>query len=146
MANKSKHCLALSVNAGSSSLKISAFCPLPEKNLSSFDHSSNQEPVRLLLTASFENLSSPPSLFTFHAESEEISTESKKNEKVEDVIDHEGAFNHFLDFLQRSTKFDRDDINKICHRVVHGGDYEHPVIISNESYHHIESLSDLAPL
>ena len=146
MSVKSKHCLILSVNAGSSSLKISAFSPIPEKELSNFDQFSFHEPVHLLLTASFENLTSPPALFTFRAESEEISTESRKNENVEGVTDHESAFNHFLEFLQQSTKFDRKDISKICHRVVHGGDYAKPVVFSNESYHHIESLSDLAPL
>ncbi|KAF9237656.1 Acetokinase family-domain-containing protein [Melanogaster broomeanus] len=37
-------------------------------------------------------------------------------------------------------------IKHICHRVVHGGDYTEPVIISEQFYHHIEKLSDLAPL
>ncbi|KAH8103678.1 hypothetical protein DFH11DRAFT_1520697 [Phellopilus nigrolimitatus] len=34
----------------------------------------------------------------------------------------------------------------MCHCVVHGGDYPRPVCISRKLYHHIESLSDLAPL
>lgn len=142
--NNNNHRLILSVNSGSSSLKISAFTPTAD--LSNFDQDSSSEPVQLLLTASFENLTSPPALFTFRAESKDISTETRKDEPVEGVKDHESAFNHFLEFLHDSTKFDRNDIEKICHRVVHGGDYAKPVEISTESYHRIESLSDLAPL
>lgn len=37
-------------------------------------------------------------------------------------------------------------ITIVCHRVVHGGDYAEPVIISSKEYHHIEKLTDLAPL
>ena len=135
------HTLILSVNAGSSSLKISAFSPVDN-----FAPNSIDEPVHLLLTASFENLTSPPALFSFKAEGQSVSTESRKNEHVQGVTDHESAFQHFLHFLQQSTKFNREDIGRICHRVVHGGDYSNPVTISSESYDHIESLSDLAPL
>jgi acetate kinase len=41
---------------------------------------------------------------------------------------------------------DKDDIHFTCHRVVHGGDYPKSQVINKETYHHIEELSDLAPL
>ena len=64
------HTLILSVNAGSSSLKISAFSPVDN-----FAPNSIDEPVHLLLTASFENLTSHPALFSFKAEGKSVSTE-----------------------------------------------------------------------
>lgn len=139
--------LILSVNAGSSSLKISVFQPV--KGFSDQPSSSSpspDEPVQLLLTASIENISAPPAQFSFKATSSDVSSESRKDEKCDDIKDHETAFQHFLDFLQQHTTFDKSHIARVCHRVVHGGDYPGPVRISTESYHHIESLSDLAPL
>jgi acetate kinase len=62
------------------------------------------------------------------------------------VTDHETALKHFLEFLQENTSFKEEHIKHICHRVVHGGEYTKPTKISSESYHRIESLSDLAPL
>lgn len=38
------------------------------------------------------------------------------------------------------------DIGMICHRVVHGGDYDAPQLIDSTTYHHLEALTDLAPL
>lgn len=147
MSLTSERNLILSVNAGSSSLKISVFQPV--KGFSDQPSSSSpspDEPVLLLLTASIENISAPPAQFSFKASSSDVSTESRKDEKCEDIKDHESAFQHFLDFLQKHTTFDKSHIARVCHRVVHGGDYPGPVRISTESYHHIESLSDLAPL
>ena len=40
----------------------------------------------------------------------------------------------------------KEDIAIVCHRVVHGGDYETPQIINEDTYHHLEALTDLAPL
>lgn len=47
------------------------------------------------------------------------------------------------DFPQISKK---EDIAIACHRVVHGGDYDAPKVITQETYHHLEELTDLAPL
>lgn len=46
--------------------------------------------------------------------------------------------------LEAITK--KEDIAIACHRVVHGGDYDRPKIINEETYHHLEELTDLAPL
>ncbi|KAL5525634.1 hypothetical protein ACEPAG_6970 [Sanghuangporus baumii] len=134
--------LILSVNAGSSSLKISAFSPTHD-----YDPSKPySEPVTLILTSSIENLTAPPALFSFVAAQHGVSDKKLKNEKVDEIKDHETAFAYFVRFLAENTKFEKEHVKHVCHRVVHGGDYPGPVLISNESYHHIESLSDLAPL
>ena len=62
------------------------------------------------------------------------------------IRDHESAFISFLGRLEEDVSIDRQQVKHICHRVVHGGDYTEPTNISEESYHHIETLSDLAPL
>ncbi|EJF64671.1 acetate and butyrate kinase [Dichomitus squalens LYAD-421 SS1] len=134
--------LILAVNAGSSSLKISLFKRSPSPSPSPNDDS---HAVELLLTSTIDNISAPPARFSFalaaHAEGRET-----KKEPVERVRDHASAFAHFLDYLKREASIDRAQIVHVCHRVVHGGDYFKPVVITDESYHHIERLSDLAPL
>ena len=128
--------LILSLNSGSSSLKITLFA---RREDSQDDHR-----VDLLLTSSLSNISAPPAKFTFQTHSG--SKQVNKSEEVDSVNDHATAFAHFLDCLENDAGLDRSRIVYICHRVVHGGDYHEPVIISDESYHHIERLSDLAPL
>ena len=138
--------LVLAVNAGSSSLKLSVFAPNPSYDPSTSASKPTAEPVSLLLTASIENITSPPALFTFKATASDVTDKSLKNEKVEEVKDHESGFAYFVKFLEENTRFEKAHVKHVCHRVVHGGDYPGPVLISSESYHHIESLSDLAPL
>ncbi|KAJ7236287.1 acetate and butyrate kinase [Mycena haematopus] len=122
--------LVLSVNAGSSSLKITLY---------STRHES--EPVQLILTSSISNISAPPAKFTF-----KVAGGTSKDEQPQSVHDHPSAFQHFLDTLAHEANIDRAQITHVCHRVVHGGDYTDPVLINDEAYHHIERLSDLAPL
>ena len=131
--------LILAVNAGSSSLKISLFRRHPAP--SGHPH----DVVDLLLTSSITNVSAPPALFSFSLASYSEGRETSK-EPAQDIKDHASAFAHFLDYLAREASIDRSQIVHICHRVVHGGDYYKPVVITDESYHHIERLSDLAPL
>ena len=138
--------LILSVNAGSSSLKISAFTILPDSQRTS----SAKEPVSLTLSSSIENLTAPPARFSFKPTSSSgISPETtKKDEEVDDdkISDHKTAFAYFLSYLEQNTAFEKSHVKHVCHRVVHGGRYAAPVKISSESFHHIELLSDLAPL
>ncbi|KAJ8461887.1 hypothetical protein ONZ45_g18131 [Pleurotus djamor] len=140
----SKYPLALSVNAGSSSLKISLYV------VSSHEFVLGHDPVTLLLTSSISNISAPPAKFSFKIINPDgivnASAANVKDEAVETIEDHATAFSHFLDYLKKEADIDRERIQRICHRVVHGGDYTDPVVISDESYHHIEKLSDLAPL
>ncbi|KAK0467027.1 acetate and butyrate kinase [Desarmillaria tabescens] len=123
--------LVLAVNAGSSSLKISLY-----------ELRESPTPC-LLLTSSISNITAPPAKISFKL----VSTEPKNTvSNVPSITDHASAFAHFLHVLQGETDIDKDAIVNVCHRVVHGGDYSDPVVISDETYHHIERLTDLAPL
>jgi len=151
--------LILAVNAGSSSLKISLFQRI------------THDPVvpRLLLTSSTSSISSPPSKFSFtiiDALGLDQYSAGHKETSEPCILDHESAFKYFLDRLAQlgaaqhaeQTRGDQDaksevkvnldlsEIRNVCHRVVHGGEYVDPIIINEETYHHIERLSDLAPL
>ncbi|RDX42131.1 acetate and butyrate kinase [Lentinus brumalis] len=131
--------LILAVNAGSSSLKISLFRRVGA------DANAPHDAVDLLLVSTINNISAPPANFSFKFAAHGEGREAKK-ELAQDIKDHATAFTHFLDYLKREASIDREQIVHICHRVVHGGSYFKPVVITDESYHHIERLSDLAPL
>ncbi|KAI5890477.1 acetate and butyrate kinase [Schizophyllum commune H4-8] len=128
--------LILSANSGSSSLKISLYA-LASEGL--------DEPVGLLLQSSISNISAPPAKFTFKTVK---GTPEEVDDKVEvdGIDDHASAFEHFLKHLKDAAGIERGRISHVCHRVVHGGDYRDPVELSSGAYHHIERLSDLAPL
>lgn len=129
--------LVLSVNAGSSSLKISLY-----RAESSVKDDSDSEPIDLILTSSISNISSPPAKFSFKVRNESA---SNKDEEPPSIKDHASAFSYFLDCLKQAH-VERTQIGHVCHRVVHGGDYTDPIVINDEAYTHIERLSDLAPL
>lgn len=111
--------LILAVNAGSSSLKISVY--------------RRSNPVTLILSSSISNINSP------------LANLSWSNNPLS-IQHHASAFAIFIDYLNHDHHIDCSNIKLICHRVVHGGNYTQPVIINQQSYHHIETLSDLAPL
>ncbi|KAF7312099.1 putative acetate kinase [Mycena indigotica] len=117
----------LSANAGSSSLKISLY--------------DTTQPPHLILTSSLSNITAPPAKFTFQRVDSAV-----QNEELSNVHDHASAFAHFLECLTKEAKIDSETVVAVCHRVVHGGDYTDPVLINDEAFHHIEKLSDLAPL
>ncbi|KAH9856639.1 acetate and butyrate kinase [Lenzites betulinus] len=131
----SKHALILAVNAGSSSLKVSLYKR----------GTASPKDVELLLNSTITGISQSPAKFSFklaaHGTGREV-----KNDPAEDIKDHASAFQHFLEYLKHEGNIERDEIGHVCHRVVHGGDYFEPVVITSETYHYIERLSDLAPL
>ena len=138
--------LILAVNSGSSSLKISLYARGDTTARATRQQSGRcSDGVELLLTSSTTNISSPPATFSFqlvaHASGREV-----KKEPMKEVTDHNSAFSHFLDYLRREARIDRERIVHVCHRVVHGGDFFEPVIIDKATFSHIERLSDLAPL
>ncbi|KAL4062212.1 Acetokinase family-domain-containing protein [Scleroderma yunnanense] len=148
--------LILAVNAGSSSLKVSLFQRI----------SHDPAVPRLLLTSSTSSISSPPSKFSFtviNTPGLDWCSAGHKETSEPDILDHESAFRHFLDKLAQfgaaqhtggaqhakdevKVNLNPSEIRNICHRVVHGGQYVDPVVINEQMYHHIEKLSDLAPL
>jgi acetate kinase len=132
----------LSVNAGSSSIKYSIY----EKT------STNS--AQLVANASISGLTAPPSQFsyTLYDPSSSKETESSKGSEVK-VSNHAEAFKYFIDFLTtghgRKTQkavLDLKRVTVVCHRIVHGGPEPKPLIITQNELHHLDTLSDLAPL
>ncbi|CAL1716758.1 unnamed protein product [Somion occarium] len=148
--------LILAVNSGSSSLKISlyriapAFSPTPSSPSSSISSlAPGQEPVELLLVSTISNLSAPPASFSWKPSptSSTINFGDKiKDSKIQKITSHTNAFTYFLEHLKNASGLEKGAIGKVCHRVVHGGDYVEPEIIDDQTYERIQRLSDLAPL
>lgn len=128
--------IILSINAGSSSVKISVY-KAPE---------IDGVPVQLA-EAEVSGLTAPPAKLKYERGDEKIKGQELKDQKINT---QEDAFNFILDHLTKDSGLPelqkKEDIHFTCHRVVHGGDYPRSQIIDKETYHHIEELSDLAPL
>jgi len=130
-----KSIIILSVNAGSSSVKVSVY---------SAEH--GQPPVRLA-EAQISGLTAPPAVLDYTRGSEKVTKDDKLNDKT---LSQRDAFGVLLarlvddaDLPQISHK---DDIGVVCHRIVHGGDYNKSQLISPDTYRVLEGLNDLAPL
>ncbi|PMD48644.1 acetate kinase-like protein [Hyaloscypha variabilis F] len=127
--------IILSVNSGSSSVKISVYSA-----------SLDQDPKELAETQ-IDGLTAPPPQLKYTRGSQLICKDKKLEETISSQND---AFKYMLDQLISDKDFSainkKDDIAIVCHRVVHGGDYETPQIINEDTYHHLEALTDLAPL
>jgi acetate kinase len=125
------------MNHGSHSIRSMRDLP-PSNYRFTLSRKGNEDRVNLVLTSTVSSISSPPAKFSFGND--------VTNEPVDSIQDHASAFEHFLEKLQLKASIDSTRIKYICHRIVHGGDYTQPVEINHQSYHHIEQLSDLAPL
>src|SRR5262245_3979413 len=136
--------IILSVNAGSSSIKCSVY---ERQSVDSF---------QLITTASIAGLTSLPPKFqyTLYGPSASSSTEIETSKASQiDASDHSEAFRHFIDFLSYGKGrnppkqvLDLARISVVCHRIVHGGLEPNPLIITDHELHHLDELSDLAPL
>jgi len=132
----------LSINAGSSSIKYSVY----EK--------TSSKSVNLIANASISGLTAPPSQFSYTLYDPSSSQETEKLKANEvNASSHEDAFKYFIDFLtsgkgRKSEKqvLDLKRVSVVCHRIVHGGPEPKPLIITEEELHHLDALSDLAPL
>ncbi|KAF1983074.1 acetate kinase [Aulographum hederae CBS 113979] len=122
----------LAINAGSSSLKVSIF-------------SAESDTPNQLAEIEISGLSSPPATLKYSRGDEKI-----KGKELENVKNQGDALDYILDHLMNDDGLpqlkDKEDIEFACHRVVHGGDYSQAQVINRDTYHHIERLSDLAPL
>lgn len=121
----------LSVNAGSSSVKI---------NFYTLDN-----PPREIVDASVSGITAPPVVFKYKRGSE------KHKEKLDvELATSQDAFKFLLERCftdpQLSEVASPDDLEYICHRVVHGGNYDKPVVITDETYGSLKVIEDLAPL
>ncbi|KAL1874400.1 hypothetical protein VTK73DRAFT_373 [Phialemonium thermophilum] len=125
----------LSVNAGSSSVKVSVYSTTKGK-----------EPTQIA-ELQVSGLTAPPPTLDYSRGSKTII----KRREVKDNIDgQDDAFNLLLKTLtdddELSEISSKDDINVVCHRIVHGGDFTHHEVISPDTYNSLEALNDLAPL
>ncbi|KAG4032273.1 hypothetical protein MFRU_007g01840 [Monilinia fructicola] len=127
--------IILSINAGSSSVKVSVFSA-----------SRGQSPKQLA-ESQIDGLTSPPPTLKYTRDDTSITKDQKLKEKISTQKD---AFQYILNLLINDPDFPPitkvEDIAIASHRVVHGGDYKASKIITNDTYHHLETLSDLAPL
>lgn len=125
----------LSINAGSSSVKISVY---------KTPNDDSKVPTQLA-EAVVEGLTAPPAKLKYTRGDEKV-----KGQELEKISSQEDAFRYILDHLTNDKGLSeishKEDIKFTCHRVVHGGDYPRSQVIDKETYYHIEELSDLAPL
>lgn len=126
--------IVLSINAGSSSVKVSVYKA----------EGKGRDPTQLAVVQ-VEGLTAPPARLKYERRDVKI-----KGKELEGINGQEDAFKFILDHLTQDKGLPeishRDDIAFACHRVVHGGDYPRAQLIDVEMYKHIEKLSDLAPL
>ncbi|KAF4338864.1 acetate kinase [Fusarium beomiforme] len=127
--------IILAINAGSSSVKISVYTA-----------DKNAEPHQIA-EASIGGLTAPPATLAYTRRGEQV---IKAKEVADSVKNQEDAFDLLLqtfiedkDLQEVSSK---EDIAIASHRIVHGGDYDQSQVITQDAYHHLEELSDLAPL
>lgn len=127
--------IILSINAGSSSVKISVYSV-----------EDGQAPKELAETQ-IDGLTAPPPKLKYTRGGKSIAKNQEVKEKIES---QDEAFKFLLDQLVDDKELkeisSKGDITHTCHRVVHGGDYKQPKIINDDTYHHLEALTDLAPL
>lgn len=116
----------LSVNAGSSSLKFTAY-EMPEE--------------KALISGVFERIGIENSFYT-------IKINGEKTKKEVELKDHKQAFEILVQELQENNVVSSlEEIKGIGHRVAQGGDYfDKTVVIDNEVIEQINELSVIAPL
>lgn len=127
--------IILSINAGSSSVKISVYQ----------SQGKDQDPKQLAETQ-VSGLTAPPAKYSYARGSIK-----KKSEQVDRSIgSQDDAFTFLLDQLvtdEGLTEIScREDINVTCHRIVQGGNYQDARLINSDTMQHLEELTDLAPL
>lgn len=126
--------IILSINSGSSSVKISIYKA----------DEQGECPIQLA-DSQINGLTAPHARFSYKRGSE-----TRQDWEVEGVETNEAACEFILEQIVGDKRLSeissRDDITHACHRVVHGGDYPAAHIIDEDTYHHLEDLTDLAPL
>ncbi|TDZ22206.1 putative acetate kinase [Colletotrichum orbiculare MAFF 240422] len=125
----------LAINAGSSSVKISVYSV------------EQGQPPRPIAEASVSGLTAPPAQISYTRGQVEV----RKAEDLEDCVGtQDDAFRVLLKTLINDPDLNqiknKTDIALTCHRIVHGGDFPSSQIITQDTYHHLEELTDLAPL
>jgi acetate kinase len=127
--------IILSINAGSSSVKVSVFSSI----------GPSQRPTQIA-EAQIDGLTAPPPKLKYQRGDVKV----KGKELDKSISSQEDAFREILEHLIKDEGLKelkhQDDVAYATHRVVHGGDYEGGKVIDGDTYKHIEELSGLAPL
>ena len=120
--------IILAVNAGSSSLKSTLFEAVGKR-------------LRALVSAEVSGFTAPPAAEKYTVAGQKTSRE------LPEIKSHNDAFEHILNTFLQDQRVpvikSKDDIDFVCHRVVHGGDYGENQLITPESYHKIEGLDSV---
>ena len=132
--------IILSINAGSSSLKITLFHVDNSLN-DGINASSVPEKIAACEVSGFTD---PPAKEKYTRGSDTTKKELPNLKSHSDAFRH--ILNAFLDDKNIENVSRKEDITHACHRVVHGGDYATDQLIDQDTYHKIEKLEDLAPL
>lgn len=138
----SSEILILAINTGSSSVKLSLY--------SSLTSNPNSRVPKLILESSISNLTSPLAVFKYTHASSSSSSSSVDSKELPGIKSQGDGFKYFLDYLSRDSELKQvssgKDIAFACHRIVHGGDYEKPILLGQENLDYLKKLTDLAPL
>lgn len=133
--------VVLSVNAGSSSVKISVYV------VEAFGATPHE-----LAEAQVSGLTAPPPLLDYQRGGKVVHksapiTDVNSSAQVKSQAD---AFTLLLHVLVSDNALaeigHRDSISIVTHRIVHGGDFSKPQIVGKGTYEALEKLNDLAPL
>ncbi|KAK2591404.1 hypothetical protein QQS21_010910 [Conoideocrella luteorostrata] len=129
--------IILSINVGSSSVKISAY-------------SVNETTItcpQQIAEAQISGLTAPPAKLKYLRRGKSVAADEDVSR---DVHGQDTAFSLLLQTLINDTELHeigtKNDFSIACHRIVHGGDYTESRVITQDTYHHLQELSDLAPL
>lgn len=133
--------VVLSVNAGSSSVKISVYV------VDKFGSTP-----RKLAEGQVSGLTAPPALVDYqrgdisvykHTPADHVNGHPHLESQAE-------AFQVLLRMLEQDKALPEisrdDDVAFVTHRIVHGGNYAQPQIVADGTYAALEKLNDLAPL
>ncbi|KAK4131947.1 acetate kinase [Trichocladium antarcticum] len=125
----------VAVNAGSSSVKVSAY------------RAERGQPPVQIAEAQVSGLTAPPTALKYVRSDDVVIEDREVGDQVDGPQDAFGLLlETFIDDQDLPEIKDRADIGIVCHRIVHGGDYARPQLVSDATYHHLEKLNDLAPL
>ncbi|PHH59757.1 hypothetical protein CDD81_2595 [Ophiocordyceps australis] len=123
----------LSINAGSSSLKVSVFAA-----------QKACQPLHIA-DAQLSGLTAPPCRLKYSRSGQQPVDKSASHvQSLQDAF--ELVLETLIDHGDLEQIASKQDIAITCHRIVHGGNYDQSHIITKDTYHDLEQLSDLAPL
>lgn len=121
----------LSVNAGSSSVKITFY--------------TLERPPKSTANAQISGITAPPVTLKYSRGAKQVKEEVKDR-----LSTPQDAFKFLLQYCfkdpELSEAASHEDLAYICHRVVHGGDYKSSVLITDETFDRLKELEELAPL